>query len=293
MAPPSGELVSITRFYEEVLGGDLKNPRWSWGAIDPVMHRIYLRVWEDQIVNFDGQDWVQVFNRARPEITAGHRERAGHLDAMRGGADGFGVVCRAVAPGSTGSRRIASFDRTALLRLGHLRDEGTFVYAAILGRMPVEELTRRQTANGTLAADLKSLLSRKFPESTTKEALIDARVGQGWFRSAVLCEWGNRCAVTGSTTLDAIRASHIKPWRDSNDSERLNPHNGLPLVASLDALFDCGLISFDEAGGMLVSCRMPDREQQIFGLHGLQLARQPRPEMLAFLKHHRDTQYLG
>ena len=57
----------------------------------------------------------------------------------------------------------------------------------------------------------------------------------------VLKIWGNRCCVTGSTTLDAIRASHIKPWRRSSNQERLDPYNGLPLVATLDALFDAGM----------------------------------------------------
>lgn len=32
---------------------------------------------------------------------------------------------------------------------------------------------------------------------------------------------------------------------------RLDPHNGLPLFASLDALFDVGLIGFNDDGRML------------------------------------------
>src|ERR1700688_2426247 len=44
-----------------------------------------------------------------------------------------------------------------------------------------------------------------------------------------------------------------RDWCNSTDDERLNPNNGLPLVANLDALFDSGLISFDRNGEMLVS----------------------------------------
>lgn len=35
--------------------------------------------------------------------------------------------------------------------------------------------------------------------------------------------------------------------------ERLDPDNGLPLTANIDALFDSGLISFDDDGWILFS----------------------------------------
>ena len=60
-------------------------------------------------------------------------------------------------------------------------------------------------------------------DSTTKEALVKARKGQGVFRTQVLQRWGNACAVTGSLTLNAIRASHIKPWRQSSDADASIP----------------------------------------------------------------------
>ena len=85
-------------------------------------------------------------------------------------------------------------------------------------------------AEQQLAEDLITIAKRKEIESTTKETLINARVGQGPFREHVLQLWGKCCAVTRSLTLEAIRASHIKPWRQSTDEERLDPHNGLPLA---------------------------------------------------------------
>lgn len=96
---------------------------------------------------------------------------------------------------------------------------------------------------------------------TTKKALIDARRGQGRFRESVLKRWGQRCAVTSSVTYKAIRASHIKPWSECTNEERLDPENGLPLVASLDALFDAGLISFDSDGVLIVSPEMSVEER--------------------------------
>jgi hypothetical protein len=78
-------------------------------------------------------------------------------------------------------------------------------------------------------------------------------LGQGQFRRQVLMRWHGRCVVTGCTLEYVLRASHIKPWRISNNDERLNPANGLLLTANLDALFDRCLISFENDGRMLLS----------------------------------------
>jgi hypothetical protein len=48
-------------------------------------------------------------------------------------------------------------------------------------------------------------------------------------------------------------ASHCKPWRDSDNSERLDGENGLLLTPSIDHLFDRGFISFENNGELLVS----------------------------------------
>jgi predicted restriction endonuclease len=48
-------------------------------------------------------------------------------------------------------------------------------------------------------------------------------------------------------------ASHIKPWRDSNNEEKLDGNNGLLLSPHLDKLFDKGFISFSELGEILIS----------------------------------------
>ncbi|HET9245398.1 MAG TPA: HNH endonuclease signature motif containing protein, partial [Xanthobacteraceae bacterium] len=59
----------------------------------------------------------------------------------------------------------------------------------------------------------------------------------------------------------ALRASHIKPWRESSDRERLDPANGLLLTANLDALFNDGLIAFDDEGQMLVSAQLTRKDR--------------------------------
>jgi hypothetical protein len=125
-------------------------------------------------------------------------------------------------------------------------------------------------------------------ESTTKEALINARNGQGSFRQHVLQLWDNRCALTRSATLKAIRASHIKPWRDSSDEERLDPYNGLPLVATLDALFDAGLIAFNRSGTLLVSSRLNSEERKFLGISSGKLVKKPSACTAEYLEYHRN-----
>ena len=93
--------------------------------------------------------------------------------------------------------------------------------------------------------------------------------------------------MTDAKTADAIRASHIKPWRDSTDEERLDASNGLPLVANLDALFDAGLISFDASGVVLLSPLLDSEDRAVLGLAGLALRAKPSAETKTYLAYHR------
>ena len=152
------------------------------------------------------------------------------------------------------------------------------------GFIPVKELEHPDPTT----KDGLTILSQQI-ENTTKINLIKTRVGQIRFRSEVLQLWDNRCSVTRSETSDAIRASHIKPWWDSTDRERLDPYNGLPLVASLDALFDVGLISFASSGSLIVSSKLSESEQQIFGINSsCSLTKPPPQKTKRYLEYHRD-----
>lgn len=90
------------------------------------------------------------------------------------------------------------------------------------------------------------------PGATTQDALIQARVGQGLFRQRLIEYWGG-CAVSEVRFPTLLRASHIKPWSESNDQERLDVFNGILLNPTLDLAFDRGYISFANNGQMLIS----------------------------------------
>lgn len=87
---------------------------------------------------------------------------------------------------------------------------------------------------------------------TAREALVLARRGQGIFRQRVQAI-ETRCRITGVNRPEHLRASHCKPWRDSDNVERLDGENGLLLTPSIDHLFDRGFISFRDNGRLLVS----------------------------------------
>lgn len=101
---------------------------------------------------------------------------------------------------------------------------------------------------------------------TDKEILAKARIGQGLFRDELI-QRDSSCRICGITNKELLRASHIKPWKDCKDSsEKLNPDNGLLLCAIHDALFDRGLICFDDDGSIVISKNLSKKDISILNL---------------------------
>lgn len=280
--------MSISNFFNSTLGAHLSNSRWSWGAFNRTTNQLFLRVWQDSIETVNGAERVHILRHDWEGKSAGFPERKRHIAQLREGATGYGVVCVAADVDGSGSRQIAKFDDETLLQFGELIDEENRVFAQVISRIPVAELSRRQTAFSTVVPDLKSIAARNV-DITTRETIANARVGQGIFRSHVLSRWNSSCSVTRSTTLDAIRASHIKPWCECDDTERLDPHNGLPLIATLDALFDAGLITFAPGGQLVVSKKVSSTETNLLGLGGARLRQEPSSETENYLDYHRSN----
>lgn len=85
-----------------------------------------------------------------------------------------------------------------------------------------------------------------------RETFIKARVNQSVFRERLLNKYDCCCLCKVSNPKFLI-ASHIKPWADSENDEKLDADNGLLLYPNHDALFDSGYISFDENGVIIIS----------------------------------------
>lgn len=123
------------------------------------------------------------------------------------------------------------------------------------------------------------------PTKTERRGLVTSRVGQGYFRNQLLEKFNNRCAVTGSSLQEVLIASHIVPWSESKETERLDVNNGLLLSPLYDALFDKHLISFGETGKLLVGQAVKNCIKEL-GV-AVDASIDVDPEMEFYLQRHR------
>lgn len=133
-----------------------------------------------------------------------------------------------------------------------------------------------------------SIKGRTDIGATTKSQLIKSRRGQGIFKANVQLN-EKKCRVTGVTDPRHLRASHIKPWRDSNDEEKLNGCNGLLLSPHVDHLFDKGLISFSDDGNLLLSQVLDPALLTQWGIPQDLCVGKFSREQSVFLKYHRHA----
>lgn len=121
------------------------------------------------------------------------------------------------------------------------------------------------------------------------QRLVWTRVNHHLFADAVRIHWENRCAVHDHSMNGLLVASHILPWKPSTAQQKTDPHNGLLLSASLDALFDKYLISFDNNGLILISRKLDNATIEAFGLHRDMRLRENKitEKMQNYLRDHR------
>mgnify|MGYP001050324362 CR=1 FL=1 len=100
-----------------------------------------------------------------------------------------------------------------------------------------------------------------------KQYLGKVRTSQGKFRENLL-KASPICKVCGMNIPNLLVASHIKPWKDCNDNERIDIYNGLLLCPVHDAVFDRGYISFDSEGNIKISKLLDNKNISLLGLKG-------------------------
>jgi len=130
----------------------------------------------------------------------------------------------------------------------------------------------------------------KLPNSTERSGLVTSRVGQGAYRKRIIHRWQYQCAVTGFDRLDVLIASHIVPWKEATDQERLDVDNGLLLSPTYDALFDKHLISFEDNGKIILSSDIQAEAFAKIGVRGTEKLRLPVSDgAKLFLERHRGV----
>lgn len=153
--------------------------------------------------------------------------------------------------------------------------QGLAMSSAVAGWRQVADfsaLERLLAQAWALSRALPNELARRFERAvaeisaTERESTVRQRIGQGLFRQGLITLWGGRCAISGLSVPELLRASHAKPWAEATDAERLDVFNGLLLAAHLDAAFDAGLISVAPNGVVMTSPAMPAEAARVLGL---------------------------
>lgn len=122
-------------------------------------------------------------------------------------------------------------------------------------------IIKAEMKNTTIDKVLESEEKYEIPLGEDREQTIKSRIGQSFFRKAVLTSYNNRCCVTGLSVSELLVASHIKPWKDSDEkTERTNPCNGLCFNTLHDKAFDRGLITLDKDYRIIISSKLNKAE---------------------------------
>lgn len=167
------------------------------------------------------------------------------------------------------------------------------VMMALLDMQQVHELDQPprylidHEPNDQVLDDIHRVEADESIPETQRLQLAKARVGQGFFRKQVIL-LNPACRVTGVTDTRLLIASHIKPWREANNAERLSGYNGLLLSPHVDALFDEQFITFEDNGQMRVHPSLSRDVLDRWSIDPDKKVERFRPEQARFLKHHRE-----
>lgn len=143
----------------------------------------------------------------------------------------------------------------------------------------------------SILTEIKAVENDNNIKATEKDSIVKSRIGQGIFRNELIEYW-HGCAISQCPFTWMLIASHIKPWRDADNQERLDTYNGLLLLPNYDKLFDLGYISFNPKGKIMCSRLLDkfDREaiRLTSDLHLVKLENQH----LKYLKYHNENCFL-
>ena len=148
-----------------------------------------------------------------------------------------------------------SGDANPTVRLARIDERLAALLRRLLGGQEEELLLMAPTLRSAERADdvaEHALRARLGLDAGMRKQLLAARRGLGVFRDNVE-RYEQSCRLSGLLDRRHVRARHIKPWRDSNDHEKLDGCNGLLLSPHFDQLFERGLIAFEDDGELMVA----------------------------------------
>lgn len=144
-----------------------------------------------------------------------------------------------------------------------------------------------------LANTLLDIQENQHIAPTEKMRMVKERIAQHKFRKNQDEYWGHKCAVTGCDLRALLVASHIKPWAESDDEQRVQVGNGLLLIKNLDGLFDSGMITFDHNGQIIISPQLSESHRIHLGVNDNMKLRKISDEHKLFLDYHREYIFIS
>ncbi len=166
-------------------------------------------------------------------------------------------------------------------------DSAIYDIRAALNKYLAFILSRENVSN--IISDITSIIDAG---STSTKTEVETRLGQGKYRQGVIALW-RKCAVTEFERIDLLVASHIKPWSQSTNSERVDPYNGILLSPTLDKLFDRGYISFNDDGSVIISPLLEERDFHKLGITKSMKLYKIDNFCLPYLKFHREVVFVN
>lgn len=101
---------------------------------------------------------------------------------------------------------------------------------------------------------------------TVLEAKTKLEKSEQQFRKLLMPKWNQQCQIC-SIQMDALlAASYAKPWKDSGDTERVDPYNGIVLCRNHDALYRNGYFAINPSGNVQISRKIAEEDYPLYGL---------------------------
>jgi len=164
---------------------------------------------------------------------------------------------------------------------------GLYGLVTHLDKIPLE-----YQPNDFLDKELQKNVIQEEVANTARIIQQTIRIGQEKFRRNLLEEM-SFCPITGITDKRILLASHIKPWRVSNNNERLDKNNGFIFSPTIDKLFDIGLITFENNKALLVSKALDSGNIKSIGIEPKKVYENlPIENRIQYLEYHRNFIFL-
>lgn len=149
----------------------------------------------------------------------------------------------------------------------------------------------RHQQEETILAETRKIEKDTSITNTERIAITRARVGQGIFREKLISYWSG-CSISSFSHYNILMASHIKPWRVSDNQQRLDVFNGLLLLPNFDKLFDKGYISFANNGKIIFSSYLTMSDRVLLGMDDSIHLLKVDLEHIPYLKYHRENCFM-